>query len=128
MSLDAITPTSAVAATTGVRTGAGSGANTPASDTPAPTRNAEVKADARHDAAAHAAELESARQAANRNLRGNGCELAFEFDDASNRMIARLIDTKTKEVLRQYPSREALAIARALAEDRSQGVLLQTNA
>ena len=33
-----------------------------------------------------------------------------------------------EEVLRQYPSREALAIARALAEDRSQGVLLQTNA
>jgi flagellar protein FlaG len=125
MSLDAITPTSAVAATVGVRTGAGNGATTPASEAPAPKPDAKPKAEQDE---VHAAELESARQAANRNLRGNGCELAFEFDDASKRMIARLIDTKTKEVLRQYPSREALAIARALAEDRSQGVLLQTNA
>ena len=122
MSLDAITPTPAVAAVSGVRTGTGSGA-TPNSEPPqAP------KVDAKHEAAVHAADLESARQAANRNLRGNGRELAFEFDDASGRMIARLIDTKTKEVLRQYPSKETLAIARALAEDRSQGVLLQTNA
>jgi flagellar protein FlaG len=126
MSLDAITPTPAVAAVTGVRTGTGSDAAL--SSAPVPGESQAPKAAARHDASVHAAELESARQAANRNLRGNGRELAFEFDDASGRMIARLIDTKTKEVLRQYPSKETLAIARALAEDRSQGVLLQTNA
>src|SRR5262245_20719850 len=120
MSLDAITPTIAVAATVGVRTGAGNGAN--ASSREAPPPKGQAKPESKQEDAVHAAELESARQAANRNLRGNGCELAFEFDDASKRMIARLIDTKTKEVLRQYPSREALAIARALAEDRSQGV------
>jgi flagellar protein FlaG len=130
MSLDAINPTSAVPAIAGARTGAGSEPATTA--TVRPVRKADIdadgKADPGQDGAVPAAELESAREAANRNLRGNGCELAFEFDDASKRMIARLIDTKTKEVLRQYPSRQALAIARALAEDRSQGVLLQTNA
>ena len=120
MSVDAIPPTSPVQATAGVRTGTGSG--TPQS--PPPTAVAGGAA----PAAAQATELEAARQAANRVLQQNGCELAFEFDDASKRVIARLIDTKTKEVLRQVPSRETLAIARALAEDRSQGVLLQTNA
>lgn len=128
MSLDAITPTSAVAAIAGVRAGAGSGAPRSEPQAPEAAATPEAKQDAKQAAAAYAAELESARQAANRNLRGNGRELAFEFDDAAGRVIARLIDTKTKEVLRQYPSKETLAIARALAEDRSQGVLLQTNA
>src|SRR5262252_7247284 len=119
MSLDPITPTSAIAATSGVRQGAGSGAAQSALP---------AAAAAGTDAAVQAADLESARQAANQALKENGCELAFELDDASGRMVARLIDTKTKEVLRQVPSRETLAIARALAEDRSRGVLLRTNA
>lgn len=120
MSLDAIPSTSAVAASGGVRQNANPGA--PQNTLPvAAATNA-------GDAAAQAADLETARAAANQALQKNGCELAFVFDDASGRMIARLIDTTTKEVLRQLPSRETLAIARALADDQSQGVLLQTNA
>ena len=120
MSLDAIPPTSAIPATGGLRQGAGSNAvqSAPPAAASASGTNASVQA----------ADLESARQAANEALKENGCELTFELDDASGRMVARLIDTKTKEVLRQLPSRETLAIARALAEDRSRGVLLRTNA
>src|SRR5262245_7328418 len=126
MSLDAINPTSAVAASSGTREGAGNGAAPTTAPTTAPA--AAAAAAQVSSAPAHAAELESARQNANKALQKNGCELAFELDDASGRMIARLIDTSTKEVLRQYPSRETLAIARALAEDRSHGVLIETNA
>jgi flagellar protein FlaG len=117
--LDAITPTSAVAATSGVRSGTGSPVPQPA---PAPAATGD-KAQA-----AQGAEVDAARQKANEELGKNGLELAFEFDDAAGRVVARLIDTKTKEVLRQVPSREMLVIARALADERSRGVLLLTKA
>jgi len=120
MSLDALPPTSAIAASIGARPGASSGAAQGA--VPAVAASGGTGEDP------PAADLESARKAANEALQKNGCELAFEFDDASGRVIARLIDTKTKEVLRQLPSRETLAIARALADYRSHGVLLETNA
>ncbi len=134
MSLEALTPTSAPAAvsgTTGVRSGAESVARqgAPAS-APAPAaapKPAATPSDAK-SADQHAAELEAARKAVNEALKKSGRELAFEFDDASGRLIARLIDTKTKEVLRQMPSKETLAIAKALAAEKSSGVLLQANA
>lgn len=133
MSLEALTPTPATAAVSGaaaVRSGAESAAQGAPAPAPAPAPQAApaAPAPAGKDAGEQAAELEAARRSANQALKKNGCELAFEFDDASGRMIARLIDTKTKEVLRQMPSKETLAIAKALAEDRSNGVLLQANA
>lgn len=79
-------------------------------------------------AAERVAELEAARVAANRALAKKGSELTFEFDDALNRTIVRLVDKNTGEVVRQIPSEEALAITRALAEDQSQGLLVRTNA
>ncbi len=132
MSLDAITPTSAPAPVSGVgaRPGndAGAAQSAPQTTQQAPAAQAAPAPAPAPDAAAKAADLEAARQAANHALQKSGRELAFEFDDASNRMIARLIDTKTKEVLRQVPSVETIAIAKALAEERPTGVLLKANA
>ena len=124
MSLDAITPATAVATGTSARSGAGSAAPQPAAPAPAPAPAASATA----GAAAQAADVDTARRTANDVLKKNGCELAFEFDDEAGGVVARLIDTKTKEVLRQVPSREMLVIARALANDRSQGVLVRAKA
>ena len=77
-------------------------------------------------AAVAAAEL--ARAAANRALAQKGSELAFEFDDELGRVIAKLIDTQTREVIRQVPSAELLAIARALAEGSRRGSLVSGDA
>lgn len=79
-------------------------------------------------AAASQAELKAAREQANKALAGNGRELAFEFDDGSGRVVVKLIDTRTKEVLRQMPSEEMLAIARALKDRAEAGALLNTDA
>jgi flagellar protein FlaG len=73
-------------------------------------------------------ELEAARQAANRALAQKGSELAFEFDDELGRVIAKLIDKQTREVVRQLPSEAVLAIARALAEGAHAGTVVHTNA
>jgi flagellar protein FlaG len=100
---------------------------TPASPAAAPVRNAAVE-----DALARAAQrMQSAGEAAaeaNRRLAEKGSELTIEFDDALDRMVFRLVDSQTGEEVRQIPSEEVLAIARALADDSSAGVLLRTDA
>ena len=65
---------------------------------------------------------------ANQRLAEKGSELTIEFDDVMDRMVFRLVDAQTGEVVRQIPSEEVLAIARALADDQPAGVLLRTNA
>ncbi|HUL68047.1 MAG TPA: flagellar protein FlaG [Burkholderiaceae bacterium] len=87
-------------------------------------------ADAHASAASHAKQAEDARQAvadANRQLAQKASELTFEFDENSSRVIVRLVDKQTGQVLRQIPSKEALEIARAL-QDESSGALLRTDA
>jgi flagellar protein FlaG len=65
---------------------------------------------------------------ANQRLAEKGSELTIEFEDVMDRMVFRLVDAQTGEVVRQIPSEEVLAIARALADDQPAGVLLRTNA
>lgn len=81
-------------------------------------------------AAAPAADADAARAAAeaNRRLAEKGSQLTIEFDDALDRAVFRLVDSQTGEVVRQIPSEEVLAIARALAEGADAGVMLSTNA
>jgi flagellar protein FlaG len=76
-------------------------------------------------ALASAQQERSAVEEINRKLAEKASELTIEFDDNLNRVIYRLIDTQTREVVRQIPSEEVLAIARALTADESTGVLLR---
>jgi flagellar protein FlaG len=73
-------------------------------------------------------QAQAAAAAANRMLAEKGAELALEFDDALDRMIFKLVDTRTREVVRQVPAEAVLAIARALAEETSTGALLKADA
>lgn len=78
--------------------------------------------------AAPAADAARAAVEANRRLAEKGSQLTIEFDDALDRAVFRLVDSQTGEVVRQIPSAEVLAIARALAEGADAGVMLSTNA
>jgi flagellar protein FlaG len=53
-------------------------------------------------------------------------ELSFSVDEASGVRVVRIIDTTTKEVIRQYPSEEAIQLAQAL--DKLQGLLVRDQA
>ncbi|MFH1987537.1 MAG: flagellar protein FlaG [Pseudomonadota bacterium] len=53
-------------------------------------------------------------------------ELNFSIDDASGSQIVKIMDTQTKQVIRQFPSEEAVAIAHAL--DKLQGLLIKDKA
>jgi flagellar protein FlaG len=52
--------------------------------------------------------------------------IEFRVDESSGRTVVQVLDPATEEVLRQIPSEEMLAIARAL--DRMQGLLLSQQA
>ncbi len=52
--------------------------------------------------------------------------LLFTIDKGTGRTIIRVVDSQTNEVIRQMPTEEALAIARAL--DNMQGLLFNGTA
>ena len=53
-------------------------------------------------------------------------ELHFSVDQESDRVVVKVIDSSTDEVIRQMPSEEVLAIAKAL--DHFQGLFLKQEA
>lgn len=77
------------------------------------------------------ADSETVRRAielSNRTLPTNASELTFEFDEAAGRVVVRLVDRSTREVLRQIPTEQVLAIARALQERLLRGAIVRADA
>lgn len=73
-----------------------------------------------------AAHLENAVSAINAFLKPISNNLEFSIDEGSGKTVVKLVDTETDTVLRQYPTKEALAIAKDI--DRFQGLLINTEA
>lgn len=86
----------------------------------APTASAKVETSARN------AELKQAIESANLHLKQVSNDLEFAVDTSSGRTVLRVVDASTKQVIRQFPSEEVLAITRAI--DRFQGLLLKEKA
>ncbi len=57
------------------------------------------------------------------NVRG---DIQFSMDNDSGKTIVKVVDRSTKEVIRQFPSEEAIELAKAL--DRFQGLLVKNQA
>lgn len=53
-------------------------------------------------------------------------DIVFSTDNDSDQMIVKVVDNQTKDVIRQFPSEEALQIAKAL--DKLQGLLVRDKA
>ena len=71
------------------------------------------------------ASAEAAKQAAvriNEFLKSSAANVEFTVDAASDDVIVRVIDSETRQLIRQMPTEETLAISRAL--DRLSGLLL----
>jgi flagellar protein FlaG len=71
-------------------------------------------------------EIESATKAVREFVQPITNNLEFSIDDDTGKTVVKVMDTSTKEVIRQIPSEEILEIARAL--DRLQGILLRQKA
>lgn len=60
-------------------------------------------------------ELRAAIASANRHLTPASQRLEMSWDTESRRVLVKLVDLNTREVIRQIPSEDALALARRLA-------------
>ena len=72
------------------------------------------------------AELVDAVAISNNFLKTVTNAVEFSIDKDSGSTVVKVVDTATKEVIRQYPSEEMLQIAKAL--DKIQGLLIQQKA
>ena len=77
--------------------------------------------------AASAEEVREAADKINKTLRTLlSSSLEFTVDQDSGQTIVRVVDIETKDVIRQIPNEEALAIAKSLG--KAQGLLIQQKA
>lgn len=70
--------------------------------------------------------LETAVQEVQKFTQNLAKELQFNIDKDSGRTVVKVVDTSTKEVIRQIPSEEVLAMAKALGQ--IQGLLIKQKA
>lgn len=62
----------------------------------------------------------------NQAFKSINSSVRFSIDDDTQRQIVKVIDADTDKVIRQFPSEEVLAIAKAL--DKLQGLLIKDKA
>lgn len=70
--------------------------------------------------------VEDAVQRLNDFVAPTRSEINFSIDDASGVRVIKIMDSQSKEVIRQIPSEEAINLARAL--DKLQGLLIKDKA
>jgi len=61
-----------------------------------------------------ASQVDVAIEAANRSMQAVATNLKFEKDNTSGKIVVRVIDSETQQVLRQMPSEEMLSMSKAL--------------
>lgn len=71
-------------------------------------------------------QIEEAVEAVQKFVQPMASNLQFTIDEDTGIKVVKVIDTATKDVIRQFPSEEILQIAKAL--DRLQGILLKQKA
>lgn len=90
-----------------------------APDQPKPA-NTDSQNDARQDQRQN---LQSSIDALNEFIKPQNTSLEFSIDDESGTVVVKVTDKETKEVIKQFPSEEALELAKAL--DKLKGLLVQ---
>lgn len=71
-------------------------------------------------------EVREAVKEIQQNTGSNSTNLQFSVDEASGKTIVSVIDSETRQVVRQIPSEEIMRMARAM--DRMQGLLFNGKA
>ena len=94
----------------------------PAVAEPAPQAEHEARASAVDQVKAMRKQIEEALAELNQQMKVNGRNLAFSMDEKANRMVIRVTDSVTGEVVRQIPDETVLRIAHSI--DDFKGVML----
>ncbi|MFA6014022.1 MAG: flagellar protein FlaG [Gallionellaceae bacterium] len=72
-------------------------------------------------------QLENAIRDLNQSMKENNSNLAFSIDKETQQTVVKVMDAKTGEMIKQFPSKEAIALAKAIGEVQ-QGLLLKQQA
>lgn len=84
--------------------------------------------DAKQSAPSHE-QLKNAVDVINQVMRQSNNSLQFSLDSTTKIPVVKLVDTQTGELIRQYPSKETLAISRSIDQfQQQQGLLLTQKA
>ncbi|OGS90543.1 MAG: hypothetical protein A2Z95_00015 [Gallionellales bacterium GWA2_60_18] len=63
----------------------------------------------------------------NKALKQSNKNLEFSVDDDTKKVLVKLVDTETGDVIREFPTEEALAITRSI-DQFQRGLLLRQQA
>ncbi|MFH1819709.1 MAG: flagellar protein FlaG [Pseudomonadota bacterium] len=74
-----------------------------------------------------AAELKTAVETLNKAMQQSNQNLEFSVDTDTKKVVVKMVDTSTGQLIRQFPSEETLAISRGI-EQFQQGLLLKQKA
>ena len=87
-----------------------------ASQTPASATNTAptVPSSAANEAPVDSAQLKKQVEQLNRFVTARNAQIEFQVDESSARVITKIIDSKTREVIRQIPNEEVLRISQAI--------------
>lgn len=110
-------------ATTQATTPSVAGTATPDSRAAAP---AAAPVSAPNNATPSTSDVEKALKTLNEFTAMAAQDVSFAMDEESGKTIVKVVDTATQEVLRQFPSAEALSIAHSI--DKMQGLLIREKA
>jgi len=78
-----------------------------------------------------AEQVNQAVQKINATLSAQSQGIEFAIDPSSHRIVVKVVDQQTNQVIRQIPSKEALAIADSIDQgsfDQTQGLLIKQQA
>ena len=74
------------------------------------------------------AQLQSAVDNINKALKQSNSNLEFSIDTDTHKTVFKVVEAATGNVIRQYPTEEALAISRAIDQLQQQGLLIKQQA
>lgn len=72
-------------------------------------------------------ELRNAVETLNKAMQQSNQNLQFSVDNETDKVVVKMVDTSTGQLIRQFPSEETLAISRGI-EQFQQGLLLKQQA
>tara|TARA_R110002050_G_scaffold268113_1_gene409989 strand:- start:38847 stop:39242 length:396 start_codon:yes stop_codon:yes gene_type:complete len=80
--------------------------------------SAETKTTGKRDDISQRESLQSAVAQINEHMQNVERSLQFTIDEDSGKDVVTVLDKKTEEIIRQFPSEEVLVIARQIAEQK----------
>jgi len=73
-------------------------------------------------------QVQNAVDSLNKAMGQISSDVQFSIDKSTKQTVIRVVESKTGEVIRQFPSEEVLAISRAIDQMQQQGLLLKQKA